>query len=157
MQLETGTTTKTRVSQGTMGYLVSREGDQSLVQLIKSTGQRGACRVPHEALEIGVPHSQFQIRLPHLVSAQYFPLSKETGCNWSLLLQEVMFRRREWMRYHVNTLDERPMLVISIELMEDGKPHCDSQPAKGHSVATGPTQSKVSEPRISTAHSPPKV
>ncbi|KAF4947782.1 hypothetical protein FGADI_10176 [Fusarium gaditjirri] len=70
MTLSTGQTITANVASGLLGYLVRDEGNMSLVLLLRSTGERGLCRVPNAILEIGVPNSQSRIILPRLEAAQ---------------------------------------------------------------------------------------
>lgn len=41
--LDNGGSMTASIPEGSLGYLVQREGAQSLVQIMRSTGQRGLC------------------------------------------------------------------------------------------------------------------
>ncbi|KAM0342628.1 hypothetical protein ACHAPU_009358 [Fusarium lateritium] len=92
VQLENGETLTGNISEGSIGYLIRKEDDMSYIQLRRDNGKMGACRVPHDVLEIGVAHCQAQIQLPPP-------------------LQELVSGRLEWDRYRVITEDKRAMLI----------------------------------------------
>ncbi|KAF5659152.1 hypothetical protein FCIRC_12609 [Fusarium circinatum] len=65
-----GNPTRFKIDSGTLGFLVEDHGQECSVQLVKSTGEMGQCRVPTNALEFGAPASDFKIDIPRLQAAK---------------------------------------------------------------------------------------
>nr|CEG05648.1 unnamed protein product [Fusarium clavum] len=80
----------------------------------------GVVQISSQAIAEGassttVPHRILMAALSRITDESLkranFPLLGGIGCNWSCPLQEVLLERREWIRYRVVPVDDRPMFV----------------------------------------------